>query len=190
MRCFRSLLNAKSDMLDPDIPKRLQQQPIESALGTEATEDAGAVTVMKAKTNAKLVGPDDFPEHLLELGLQWNRTILIELYRLLIIIWREREVSQQWKDAFIIIPQSLENFGLTSCVSVTAANREMTQRWVAVTSMHDEGGSMPIETLVPECHIYSTLRMLEALRAWVYYTEDDSDRPPHLWTTYTHAHSG
>jgi hypothetical protein len=42
-------------MLDPDIPKRLQQQPIESALGAEATEDAGAVTVVKAMTNAKSV---------------------------------------------------------------------------------------------------------------------------------------
>ena len=25
---FRSLLNSKSDMLDPDIPKRLPQQPV------------------------------------------------------------------------------------------------------------------------------------------------------------------
>ena len=30
---FRSLLNSKSDMLDPDIPKRLLQQPVASALG-------------------------------------------------------------------------------------------------------------------------------------------------------------
>ena len=30
MRFFRSLLNSKSDMLDPDIPKRLPQQPVVS----------------------------------------------------------------------------------------------------------------------------------------------------------------
>ena len=35
VRFFRSLLNSKSDMLDPDIPKRLPQQPVASALGIE-----------------------------------------------------------------------------------------------------------------------------------------------------------
>ena len=39
VRFFRSLLNAKSDMLDPDIPKRLPQQPVASALGIEPTEE-------------------------------------------------------------------------------------------------------------------------------------------------------
>ena len=34
---FRSLLNAKVDMLDPDIPKRLPQHPVASALGIELT---------------------------------------------------------------------------------------------------------------------------------------------------------
>ena len=34
---FRSLLNAKVDMLDPDIPKRLPQHPVASALGIEPT---------------------------------------------------------------------------------------------------------------------------------------------------------
>ena len=33
VRFFRSLLNAKSDMLDPDIPKRPPQHPVASALG-------------------------------------------------------------------------------------------------------------------------------------------------------------
>ena len=35
VRFFRSLLNSKSDMLDPDIPKRLPLQPVVSALGIE-----------------------------------------------------------------------------------------------------------------------------------------------------------
>ena len=38
VRFFRSLLNAKSDKLDPKIPKRLPQQPVARALGFELTE--------------------------------------------------------------------------------------------------------------------------------------------------------
>ena len=38
VRFFRSLLNAKYHMLDADIPKRLQQHPVASALGIEPTE--------------------------------------------------------------------------------------------------------------------------------------------------------
>ena len=47
VRFFRSLLNSKSDMLDPDTPKRLPQQPVASALGIEPTEEEIA-TAMKA----------------------------------------------------------------------------------------------------------------------------------------------
>ena len=57
---FRSLLNAKSDMLDPDIPKRLPQHSVASALGMEATEEEIATT-MKAMTNAKAVGLNGLP---------------------------------------------------------------------------------------------------------------------------------
>ena len=38
VRFFRSLLNYKSDMFDPNIPKRLPQHPVASALGIEPTE--------------------------------------------------------------------------------------------------------------------------------------------------------
>ena len=64
VRFFRSLLNAKSDMLDPDIPKRLPQHPVVSALGIEPTEEEIA-TAMKAMANAKAVGPDGLPAELL-----------------------------------------------------------------------------------------------------------------------------
>ena len=46
VRFFRSLLNSKSDMLDPAIPKRLPQHPVASALGVEPTDDENA-TAMK-----------------------------------------------------------------------------------------------------------------------------------------------
>ena len=89
-------------MLDADIPKRLPQHPVASALGIEPTEEEIA-TAMKAMANAKAVGPDDLPAELLKLGLQQDRTIPRELHRLTILIWRQGKVPQQWKDAVITV---------------------------------------------------------------------------------------
>ena len=75
MRFFRSLLSSKSDMLDPDIPKRLPQQPVANALGIEPTEEDIA-TAMKAMANEKVVGPDGLPAELMKPGLQQDRTII------------------------------------------------------------------------------------------------------------------
>ena len=103
MRFFRSLLNAKSDMVDPDIPKRLPQHPVASALRIEPTEEEIA-TAIKAMANAKVVGPDGLPAELLKLGLQQDRTILLELHRLTTLIWRKGKVpQQQWKDVIITL---------------------------------------------------------------------------------------
>ena len=68
-------------MLDPDIPKRLPQQPLASALGIEPTEEEIA-TAMKAMANNKAVRPDGLPAELLKLGLQQDQTILLEFHRL------------------------------------------------------------------------------------------------------------
>ena len=109
-------------MLDPDIPKRLSQQPVASALGIEPTEEEIA-TAMKAVANAKAVGLDGLPAELLKLGLQQDRTILLELHRLTTLIWREENVPQQWKDAAIIIlyktgdKTECENYRVISLVS-------------------------------------------------------------------------
>ena len=110
VRFFRSLLNSKSDMIDADIPKRLPQHPVASALGIEPTKEEIA-TAMKAMANAKAVGPDGLPAELLKLGLQQDRTILrelhrtilLELHRLTILIWRQGKVPRQWKDAVTTI---------------------------------------------------------------------------------------
>ena len=77
-------------MLDPEIPKRLSQEPVASALGIEPTEEEIA-TVMKAGTKAKAVGSDDHPAELLK------------LHRFTTLIWREGKVSQQWKNAVITV---------------------------------------------------------------------------------------
>ena len=120
----RLLLNAKSDMLDPDIPKKLPQQPVASALGIEPMEEV-IVRAIKAMANAKAVGPDGLPVELLNLGLQEDRTILLELHRLTTLIWREMKVPQQpWKDAVITVIHKKKgartecgNYGGTSLVS-------------------------------------------------------------------------
>ena len=100
MTFFRSLLNSKPDMLDPDIPKRLPQHPVASALGIEPTEEE-ITTAMKAMTNANAMGPDGLLAELLKPGLQQDRAILLEIHRLTTLTWREGKVPQQWKYAVI-----------------------------------------------------------------------------------------
>ena len=96
VRFIRSLLKAKSDMLDLDVPESLPQR------GMEPTEEEIA-TAMKAVANAKAVGPDGLLTKLLKLELQQDRTILLELRRLTTLIRREGKVPQQWKDAVITV---------------------------------------------------------------------------------------
>ena len=68
VRFIRPLLNSKSAMFDADIPKRLPQHPVASALGIEPTEEEIAIA-MKPMANAKAVGPDGLPAELLKLEL-------------------------------------------------------------------------------------------------------------------------
>ena len=103
VRFFRSLLKVKPDMLDPNIPKRLPQQPVTSALRTKPT-DKEVATAMKAMKNAKAVEPDGLSVELLKLGLQQDRAVLMELHRLMTLIWREGKVPQQWKHTVITVP--------------------------------------------------------------------------------------
>ena len=103
VRFFRSLLNSKSDMIDADIPKRLPQHPVASALGIEPTE-VEIATAMKAMTNVKAVGPDDLPAELLKLGLQQDRTSCGSFIGLPPSSGaREKSHGWQWKDAVITV---------------------------------------------------------------------------------------
>ena len=89
-------------MLDPDIPKRLPQHPVENALGMEPTEEVIAPAI-KAMATTTAVGPDSLHAELLKLGLQQDRTIPLEFHRLPTLIWCEERVPQQGKDAVIAV---------------------------------------------------------------------------------------
>ena len=52
-------------------------------------------TVMKTMANAKVVEPNGLPAELLKLRLQQDQTILLELHRLITLIWRKGKVPQQ-----------------------------------------------------------------------------------------------
>ena len=58
---------------------------------------------MKSMAKASAVGPDGLPAELMKLGLQQDRTILLELHRLATLIWCEGKVPQQWNDAVITV---------------------------------------------------------------------------------------
>ena len=81
---------------------RHARSPVASALGIEPTEKEIA-TALKPMANAKAVGPDGLPAELMKLGLQEDRTILLEVHRLTTFIWRDGKVSQQWKNAVITV---------------------------------------------------------------------------------------
>ena len=94
VRFFRLLLNTKFDLLDPDISKRLPQQPVASTLRIEPTAEE-TTTVIMAMTNAEAVGKDSLSAQLLKIVLQQDWKTLLELQRLTTLIWREAKVPQQ-----------------------------------------------------------------------------------------------
>ena len=77
VRHFRSLLNAKSEIVDPTVISKIPQRPIMEAI----TEDEVAAA-LRSMANAKAVGPDGLPAELLKLGLHENRTIRRALHRM------------------------------------------------------------------------------------------------------------
>ena len=92
-----TLSQVKSDMLDPDIHKRLPQQSVASTLETESIEEE-VPKAMKAMTNAKAVESDDLPVELMKLELRQTRAILMDLQRLITLTWCDGKVAQHCKD--------------------------------------------------------------------------------------------
>ena len=102
MRFFRSLLNAKSDILHSDITKRLQHQHVASALGTTPAE--GEYGDKGSGKHERAVRPDGLPVKLLKLGQQLDRAILMELHRLItLILFEVKLLLNTWKYANITV---------------------------------------------------------------------------------------
>ena len=78
-------------------------------------------TAMKAMTNAKTLGPDGLPVELLKRGRKQDRVILLELYRLIILIRREEKVSLQYEDTVITVLH--KKGGKTECRKYRAESR-------------------------------------------------------------------
>ena len=91
MRHVRSLLNDKSQLLDPTVISKIHQWPVVGALGVEPTE-VEIAAALRAMANAKAVGRDGLPTELLKLGLHENSTILRELHCITKLVWRGGQV--------------------------------------------------------------------------------------------------
>ena len=102
MRFFRSLRNSKSDMLDADIPKRLPQHPVASALGIEPH---GGRDCHSGEGNGKReIGGTGWPSRrTAETRTPTRSNHPAGLHRLTILIWRQGKVPQQWKDTVITV---------------------------------------------------------------------------------------
>ena len=85
VRFFRSLLNSKFDMLDPDNPEEAA-----AATSRECPRDrahgGGDCHSDEGNDKRESRGPDGLPVELLKLGLQQDRTILLEFRRLTTLI--------------------------------------------------------------------------------------------------------
>ena len=93
-------------MLDPDIPKRLPQHPRDRAHGGgDCHSDEG-----NGKHESTGAGRPSRGTRL-KVGLRQDRAILLEIHRLIPLIWREGKVPQQWKDAVITVNTVLHKKG-------------------------------------------------------------------------------
>ena len=100
MRFFSTVLNVKSENLNPDIAVEVPQQPTPHALGDELTVEDVAVA-LKSMSNSKSVGSDELPVELLKLGLHYGPTDLREFHVVITRVWREEKVPQRWSDVVI-----------------------------------------------------------------------------------------
>ena len=107
-RFFGTLLNSKSDKLRLDIIEKLPRWPITHELGVEPTENE-LIRALRSMANAKAVRPDKLPVEPLKLGINHDPTVLQEFYRVIKLVWHQREVPQRWRDAVIKVLHKKED---------------------------------------------------------------------------------
>ena len=93
---FHTLLNTKSPKLDPNIAEGLEQWPVNTTQPTiqELTDD------IRSLANGKTVGPDGVPVELFKIALNGDPALRQRLLGIVVGIWREGDVPQQWKEPY------------------------------------------------------------------------------------------
>ena len=97
---FQELLNAKSPTLDASILDGIEQLPEHASLAAEPTMEEVKEAVGKLG-NGKAVGVDNVCGELLKLGLSENSAILKCFHNIVVAVWQQEVVPQEWKDAII-----------------------------------------------------------------------------------------
>ena len=102
VRWFHTLLNAKSQRLDPNIAEGLHQWRKNMPLGVQPTMQE-LKDAIRSLANGKAVGPDGVPVELFKIALNGDPALRRRLLDIVVRIWRKGEVPQQWKDAIIMV---------------------------------------------------------------------------------------
>ena len=97
---FSTLLNARSDKLDPDIAAEILPQPTALTLGTEPTV-AEVPAALRSMANAEDVGANEFPVELFKLGLHHDPRVFREFHQVITRAWCEGKVPRRWFNAVI-----------------------------------------------------------------------------------------
>ena len=102
VRWFHTLLNAKSPRLDPNIAEDLDQWPENMPLGVQPTMKE-LTDAIRSLANGKAVGPDGVSVELFKITLNGDPALRRRLLDIVVRIWKEDAVPQQWKDAIIMV---------------------------------------------------------------------------------------
>ena len=122
VRWFHTLFDAKSPRLDPNIAKGLDLTPENMPLGVQPTTQE-LTDAIRSLANGKAVGPDGVSVELFKITLNGDPPLRRRLLDIVVCIWREGEVPQQWKDAIIMVlhkkkdPTVCGNYGGISLVA-------------------------------------------------------------------------
>ena len=102
VRWFHTPLNTKSPRLDPNIAESLDQWPENMPPGVQLTMQE-LTDAICSLANGKAVGLDGVSVELFKITLNGDPALRRRLLDIVIRIWRGGEVSQQWKDAIIMV---------------------------------------------------------------------------------------
>ena len=102
VRWFHTLLNAKSPRLDPNIAESLDEWPENMPLEVQPTVEELADAV-RSLVNGKAIRPDGISVELFEITLNGDAALRRRLLDIIVRIWREGDVLQQWKYAIIMV---------------------------------------------------------------------------------------